>query len=124
MGYKMKPPPYNCDNTPIYHRDLQADEPGVMGKTNMNGSILVQEGLDPVKEEEVKAHEGQHVEDIKDGLLMYDDDNVYWRKDKSLPWEEWGRADMVEGAKNLPWEVRAWKKNKEFKKQNKNYYNA
>ena len=120
----MKPPPYNCDTTPIYHRDLQADEPGVMGKTNMNGSILVQEGLDPVKEEEVKAHEGQHVEDIKDGLLMYDDDNVYWRKDDSLPWEKWGRADMVEGAKNLPWEVRAWKKNKEFKKQNKDYYNA
>ena len=43
MGFKMKPP-YTCDMTPIYERDLQADEPGVMGKTNMNGSILVQEG--------------------------------------------------------------------------------
>ena len=42
-------PPYTCDMTPIYERDLQADEPGVMGKTNMNGSILVQEGLHPIK---------------------------------------------------------------------------
>jgi len=124
MGYKMKPPPYNCDNTPVYERDLQADEPGVMGKTNMNGSVLVQEGLDPIKQAEVEAHEGQHVRDIKDGLLMYDDEYVYWRDDVEKPWEKWGRADMVEGAKDLPWEKRAWKINKLFKKNHKNYYNT
>lgn len=120
----MKPPPYSCDSTPVYERDLQADEPGVMGKTNMNGSVLVQEGLDPIKQAEVEAHEGQHVEDIKNGLLMYDDEYVYWRDDAEKPWEKWGRADMVEGAKNLPWEKRAWKINKLFKKNHKNYYNA
>jgi len=124
MGYKMKPPPYNCDSTPVYERDLQADEPGVMGKTNMNGSVLVQEGLDPIKQAEVEAHEGQHVQDIKNGLLMYDDEYVYWRDDAEKPWEKWGRADMVEGAKDLPWEKRAWKINKLFKKNHKNYYNT
>ncbi len=120
----MKPPPYNCDSTPVYERDLQADEPGVMGKTNMNGSVLVQEGLDPIKQAEVEAHEGQHVQDIKNGLLMYDDEYVYWRDDAEKPWEKWGRADMVEGAKDLPWEKRAWKINKLFKKNHKNYYNT
>ncbi len=117
-------PPYTCDMTPIYERDLQADEPGVMGKTNMNGSILVQEGLHPIKKAEVEAHEGQHVRDIKAGLLMYDDENVYWRKDTSLPWEIWGRDRMMEGAKNLPWEKRAWNINRLFKKKYKEYYNA
>jgi len=31
---------------------------------------------------------------------------------------------MVEGAKDLPWEKRAWKINKLFKKNHKNYYNT
>ena len=35
MGFKVKSP-YNVDNTPIY---FVKEEEGVLGRTNMNGSI-------------------------------------------------------------------------------------
>ena len=124
MGFKLGPPPYDCDNTPIYYRDLNADEPGVMGKKNMNGSILIQTGLDPIKEAEVRGHEDVHAQDIKNGLLKYDDSAVYFREDPDDEWQVYDRSTMLEGAKNLPWEKRAWKFNKLFKKKYKEYYNA
>lgn len=116
MAFQLHNPPYETDNTPIFEVDL---EEGVVGKANLNGSILVQKGLDPLKQEEVIAHESVHVQDIKDGLLSYDDDNVYFRNNTKQPFKMFSRADMLEGAKNLPWEKRAWKANAQFKK-NKN----
>jgi hypothetical protein len=41
---------------------------------------------------------------MKRGDLDYDDKNVYW-KGKKYP-----RSKMNEGAKNLPWEMEAYKK--------------
>jgi len=113
MAFKLHNPPYETDNTPIFEVDL---EEGVVGKANLNGSILVQKGLDPLKQAEVVAHENVHVQDIKDGLLSYDDDNVYFRTTTNKPFKKFSRADMLEGAQDLPWEKRAWKANKEFNK--------
>ena len=116
MAFLMKGSPYGMDNTPIYEVDL---EDGVVGKANLNGSILVQKGLDPLKQAEVVAHENVHVQDIKDGLLSYDDDNVYFRTSANKPFKMFSRASMQEGDENLPWEKRAWEANKEFNKHNK-----
>jgi len=116
MAFLMKGSPYDTSNTPVYETDL---EDGVVGKANLNGSILVQKGLDPLKRAEVIAHEDVHRDDIQNNLLSYDDDNVYFRTSTKQPFKTYPRADMQEGDENLPWEQRAWKANKEFNK-NKN----
>jgi len=111
MAFKITPF-YNIDNTPIYHVDM---EDGVLGKANNNGTIILNKNLDPKKKESVIAHEKVHLEQmgcIKDSSgkyrndLDYDDKYVYWKGKK------YSRAQMKEGAKNLPWEAEAYKKAK------------
>jgi hypothetical protein len=101
MAFKLSNPPYNCDNTPIYHIDM---EDGVMGKANDNGSIVINKDLDPSKIDGVIAHEKVHLDQMERGDLSYDKDNVIWKGKK------YSRANMEEGAKNLPWEADAYKK--------------
>ena len=99
MAFKIKAP-YKIDNTPIYKATL---EEGVLGKTNNNGTIVIDEKVGVEQQKEVEDHEFIHVDQIKRGDLSYDDDNVYW-KNKTYP-----RSEMSEGAKNLPWEAEAYK---------------
>ena len=112
MAFKLNTPPYSFDSTPIYHVDM---EDGVLGKANNNGSIIINKDVDPKKKESVIAHEKVHLEQmgcIKDSSgkyrndLDYDDKYVYWKGKK------YSRAQMKEGAKNLPWEKEAYKKTK------------
>ena len=100
MAFKLSNPPYNCNNTPIYHVDM---EEGVMGKANNNGTIIINKEVDSSKTQDVIDHEMVHIDQMKRGDLDYDDDNVYWKGKK------YSRADMKEGAKNLPWEAEAYK---------------
>jgi hypothetical protein len=112
MAFKLNTPPYSFDSNPIYHVDM---EDGVLGKANNNGSIVINKDVDPKKKESVIAHEKVHLEQmgcIKDSSgkyrndLDYDDKYVYWKGKK------YSRAQMKEGAKNLPWEKEAYKKTK------------
>tara|TARA_B100000497_G_scaffold23655_1_gene27770 strand:+ start:122 stop:430 length:309 start_codon:yes stop_codon:yes gene_type:complete len=100
MAFKLSNPPYNCNNTPIYHVDM---EEGVMGKANKNGTIIINKEVDSSKTQDVIDHEMVHIDQMKRGDLDYDDKNVYW-KGKTYP-----RSKMKEGAKNLPWEDEAYK---------------
>jgi len=100
MAFKLGNPPYKIDNTPIYNVDM---EDGVMGKANNNGSITINKDLDPSQCKQVIAHEMVHLDQMKRGDLDYDDDFVYWKGEK------YSRADMAEGAKNLPWEAEAYR---------------
>tara|TARA_R100001143_G_scaffold11002_1_gene12712 strand:- start:2147 stop:2455 length:309 start_codon:yes stop_codon:yes gene_type:complete len=101
MAFKLNKPPYSCDNTPIYHVDM---EDGILGKANNNGSIIINKNVDPKKTKSVIAHEKVHLDQMKRGDLDYDDQYVYW-KGKKFP-----RSKMKEGAKNLPWEKEAYDK--------------
>jgi hypothetical protein len=101
MAFKLNNPPYTIDNTPIYHVDM---EDGVMGKANNNGTIIVNKDVPINKIQDVINHEKVHIDQMKRGDLNYDDKYVYW-KGKKYP-----RAQMQEGAKNLPWEAEAYKK--------------
>jgi len=101
MGFKLDNPPYIVDNTPIYRVDK---EDGVMGKANNNGSININMNLDPKEVDNVVSHEKVHLDQMKRGDLNYDNENVYWKGKK------YSRADMEEGAKNLPWEAEAYQK--------------
>lgn len=100
MAFKITPP-YSMDNTPIYSVNM---EDGVMGKANKNGTIILNKDLDPSQCEKVIAHEKIHLEQMKRGDLDYDDKYVYWKGKK------YSRAQMQEGAKNLPWEAEAYRR--------------
>ena len=100
MAFKITPP-YSMDNTPIYNVDM---EDGVMGKANKNGTIILNKDLDASQYDKVIAHEKVHIDQMKRGDLDYDDKYVYWKGKK------YSRAQMKEGAKNLPWEAEAYRK--------------
>jgi len=101
MAFKLNNPPYTVDNTPIYHVDM---EDGVMGKANNNGTIIINKDVPINKIQDVINHEKVHIDQMKRGDLDYDNENVYWKGKK------YSRAQMQEGAKNLPWEAEAYKK--------------
>jgi len=100
MAFKLNPP-FPIDNTPIYHVDM---EEGVMGKANNNGTIIINKDVPINKIQEVVDHEKVHIDQMKRGDLDYDDKYVYWKGKK------YSRAQMKEGAKNLPWEAEAYRK--------------
>jgi len=100
MAFKLTNPPYTIDNTPIYHVDMEA---GVMGKANNNGTIIINKDVPVNKIQDVINHEKVHIDQMKRGDLNYDDKYVYWKGKK------YSRAQMQEGAKNLPWEAEAYR---------------
>ena len=101
MAFKQPPAPYVIDNTPIYRVNMEED---VMGKANNNGTIVINMDLDPSQLDKVVSHEKIHLDQMERGDLDYDDENVYWKG------KTYSRADMAEGAKDLPWEAEAYKK--------------
>ena len=101
MAFKLSNPPYDTNNVPVYNVPMEDD---VMGKANNNGTIILNDNLDPLECEKVIDHEMVHIDQMKRGDLDYDNENVYWKGKK------YSRADMEEGAKNLPWEAEAYKK--------------
>ena len=104
MAFKLSNPPYYIDNTPIYNVDLGN---GILGKANKNGSILVNKNITDEKQiNDVISHEKVHLDQIERGDLDYNDSAVFWKGKK------YSRAQMKEGAKNLPWEKEAYSKSK------------
>lgn len=103
MAFKLDNPPYSSNNTPIYRVDM---EDNVLGKANNNGTIILNKNLSVDKEQSVIDHEMVHIDQMKRGDLDYDNNNVYWKGKK------YSRAQMKEGAKNLPWEAEAYRKAK------------
>jgi hypothetical protein len=103
MAFIMKGFPYNVDNTPIYSTDM---EDNVLGMAQSNGTILVNKNVSPLELKKSKTieHEKIHINQMKRGDLNYTDTDVIW-KGKKYP-----RSKMKEGAKNLPWEKEAYKK--------------
>ena len=100
MSFKLTPP-FSIDNTPVYHVDM---EDGVLGKANNNGTIIINKDVPCGKVQDVINHEMIHIDQMKRGDLDYDDKNVYWKGKK------YSRAQMKEGAKNLPWEAEAYRR--------------
>jgi hypothetical protein len=103
MSFKMKGFPYNVDNTPIYSTDMDGN---ILGMAQSNGTILVNKNVSPLELKRSKTieHEKVHIDQMKRGDLDYNDSHVIW-KGKKYP-----RSKMKEGAKNLPWEKEAYKK--------------
>jgi len=103
MAFKMTGFPYNVDNTPIYSTDM---DDNVLGMAQSNGTILINKNVSPLelKKSKTISHERVHVNQMQRGDLGYTDTHVMWKGKK------YSRASMDEGAKNLPWEKEAYKK--------------
>ena len=75
MAFKLGEPPYKT-TAPIHEVEM---EEGVLGKADRNGNILINKNIkNPKQREEVIAHEDYHINDIKMGILDYDDKYVYY----------------------------------------------
>ena len=104
MAFKLNTPPYVA-TAPVHEIDM---EDGVLGKADKNGNILINNKItDSKQRQEVINHEQIHINDIKAGLLWYDDENVYSRKSVNDKWQIHSRANMKEGSKSLSWEKKA-----------------
>jgi hypothetical protein len=99
----MKGFPYNVDNTPVYSTDMDGN---ILGMAQSNGTILVNKNISPLelKNNKTISHEKVHIDQMKRGDLDYTDSHVIWKGRK------YARNGMKEGAKNLPWEKEAYKK--------------
>ena len=107
MAFKLKPF-YTVDNTPIY---TIPDEPGVLGRANMCGSIVVNKDVkDPKQRSIVIKHEKVHIDQIKDGRLAYDGDNIYHRKSGKGKWKVKKRSKSGDGSPSTWWEKEAYNK--------------
>ena len=67
--------------TPVIRVPL---EPGVMGEANMDGSIYVNELIEPgsFEDRQTISHEMRHATDIKIGKLSYEDDQIMYNGDR------------------------------------------
>ncbi len=57
MAFKLSNPPYDTNNVPVYNVPMEDD---VMGKANNNGTIILNNKLDPSECEKVIDHEMVH----------------------------------------------------------------
>ena len=118
MAFKMKGAPYCREtlHTPVYHQPMDDNTRGMATK---NGSILINEKLSPLEEQETYNHEKTHNLQVKEFHasngekgLDYEDDYLmfdgvkYPRKDGKIYYEgEW----KEEGWPGFIWEQEAYK---------------
>ena len=96
--------------TPVIRKPLAE---GVMGEANMDGSIYINELIEPNSTEERKTiiHEMRHATDIKIGKLAYEDDHVMY-DGRKFPRMDINGMDMINvdgewkeaGDGGFPWE--------------------
>ena len=107
MSFKLKNP-YPDNTVPVFKVPM---EDGVFGKANNEASsssgfnIHVNQNInDTPTFIKVVEHENHHIGQMARGDMDYDDEFVYWKGQK-IP-----RANMPEGAHNLPWEKEVYDK--------------
>ena len=124
MAFKMGPPPFwkkpraKKKKFEVIRKNL---DDGVAGEANNDNTIFVDNDIPEgsIEEKEVVAHEGQHMKDMKDGILGYGDDYLEWRGKKykrSDGMIHYKGAWLEEGYKDFPWEKRAYKAGEAAKK--------
>ena len=106
MSFKLKPP-YKIDNLHIH---FIPDEPGVLGRANDCGSIVINKDVrDPKLIKEVISHEKVHLDQMARGDLSYDGQYIYWKGKRY-------KRGVADGSKSYPWEKEAYAKEKKRKK--------
>ena len=104
-------------NTPVFKKDLEGD---VLGEANNDGTIFVDKSLKGKKKAEAVSHEKVHLDQMAQGRLHYDDNQVTWKKDTKSPPRVYERSggklidkktgkSATEGG-DFAWEREAYKK--------------
>ena len=103
-------PPYKAEPTPVY--EVPFDNPDLVAKANKNGTIIVNKDRvhDKKLMDEAMSHEKQHLKDMQDGKLDYDNLSVTFKG------KRYDRDSFDEGNQNLPWEKRAYAAGRKRKK--------
>ena len=84
-------------------------EKALVAKANDNGTIIINKDIPKDSElyNNAISHEGQHLKDMMDNKLSYDEENVYENIDgKGI--KKHNRDSFSESDKNLPWEKGAY----------------
>ncbi len=113
FGKQSGDPSISVPGTPVIRTKL-AD--GIMGEANMDGSIYINEKLDPngFEARQTINHEMRHATDMKLGKLEYTDDYIKYNGETFLRQTIKGR-DMIHiegewkeaGDTSFPWELDA-----------------
>tara|TARA_R110002153_G_scaffold15160_5_gene54341 strand:- start:1104 stop:1484 length:381 start_codon:yes stop_codon:yes gene_type:complete len=104
-------------NTPVFKKDLEGD---ILGEANNDGTIFIDKSLKGEKKKEAVEHEKVHLDQMAQGRLHYDDNQVTWKKDTKSPArvykrvggqliDEKTRESAQEGG-DFEWEREAYKK--------------
>jgi len=103
--------------TPVFKKDLDGD---ILGEANNDGTIFIDKSLKGKKKEEAVEHEKVHLDQMAQGKLHYDDNQVTWKKDTRSPARVYKRVSgqlidektgkgATEGG-DFEWEREAYKK--------------
>lgn len=104
-GFKIKPF-YPTSVTPVYERDM-SDDPAI-GRTLVNGVIIMEKSLSPEMKVETHSHEEVHANDIKNGDFTWDDKKITYKG------KHYSKEHFKHGTG--PWEIPAYKQEIKAKK--------
>ena len=76
----------------------------VYGQINPNGVIEINKDLSPKNKKRAVAHEQVHLDQMNKGLLKYDSQNYYYRKNSASPIEVIPAIEINTYDRDLPWE--------------------
>ena len=111
FGKQSGNPDLSVPGTPVIPMPL---EEGILGEANMDGSIYVNDKLDPnsLEMRQVINHEMRHATDMKVGKLSYADDHVMYNGERFERMDINGvDSILVEGEwKEAGWEGFPWEK--------------
>jgi hypothetical protein len=68
--------------TPVFVKDLGGD---IMGEANNDGTIFIDKSVKGDKKQEVVDHEKEHLKQMGQNRLAYDNNTVTWKKDTRTP---------------------------------------
>ena len=110
FGSQAGDPDASVPGTPIIRVPL---EEGVMGEANMDGSIYINELIEPgsFEERQIINHEMRHATDMKIGILEYGDNYIKYNGE-TFRRENINGLDMIQvdgewkeaGSHDFPWE--------------------
>tara|TARA_R110002096_G_scaffold66637_2_gene162064 strand:+ start:644 stop:1021 length:378 start_codon:yes stop_codon:yes gene_type:complete len=104
-------------NTPVFKKDLEGD---ILGEANNDGTIFIDKSLKGEKKKEAVEHEKVHLDQMAQGRLHYDDNQVTWKKDTRSPARVYKReggqlidektGESAQEGGDFEWEREAYKK--------------
>ena len=104
-------------NTPVFKKDLDGD---ILGEANNDGTIFIDKSLKGEKKKEAVEHEKVHLDQMAQGRLHYDDNQVTWKKDTKSPPRVYKRVggqlinektrESAQEGGDFEWEREAYKK--------------